>query len=641
MHHLELVAVEGVGEAAGGAGGLPQGQADGARLRGVAVAGHHHLIALQGPGKHIAVRAGVEGLDVPPAQGRTLAAQLDQAAVVIVQHMIPVCGVPGEAATAVRIVAAGEPHLVAVVDGGHAYIGDEQGGGEPHALLVLPQQVEEAGGVVAVQQVELGQLVLERDMSPGQLEPAVQLLGADPDGVIGDVLPRQEGADGVGEAVVVHGAVLLIPLQPLARLEEVFAEHVGVRVLLLHGAANGAHMAAVAHGRAPLPQHVDDVEAPAIDLVGGTHPIAQNGVVCPIHGVLHLLAGEVQLGQAANALPADIIPLLIEGVEAAPGGVRVALGPQRRAEPGVVGGGVVDHGVQDDLHAALMQVAGQLGKLGIGAEVRVDAVVILGVVLVVARRIEDGVEVERRHPQGLQVVQLGVYPRQIPAVELAGAVALLVAADRFPPGLADDRLAAVLVLVMLDAQRRIAVAEAVGEDLVEDLILYPGRRLVMAVEAEMLLPRRHGGADARPVQPPLLLVGEALEAVEVDLLPPGQRQLDLPDLQPVPGRDRAHGHQVLLVVRLVTQPHLADGGVQLAEQGEQQGIGTLFEPGCHLGMKQEGMGHGIYCIRGWPEATGSGGRRGHCPARGVAPADPPGWRDPARAGRPAAWGSAL
>ncbi len=571
------------------------------------VAGHQHLIALQGAGEHIAVGTGVEGLDVSPAQGRALAAQLDQAAIVVVQHVIPVGGVPGEAAAAVRIVATGESHLVAVVDGGHADVGDEQGGGEPHPLLVLSQQVQEAGGVVTVQQVELGQLVLERDVGPRQLEPVVELGGADPDGVIGDVLPRQEGADGVGEAVVVHGTVLLVPLQPLARLEEVLAEHVGVRVLLLHRAANGAHVAAVALGGATLPEHVDDVEAPAIDLVGGAHPVAQDGVVGAIDGVLHLLAGEVQLGQAADPFPADVIPLLVEGVEAAPGGVRVALGPQGRAEPGVLGGGVVDHRIQDDLHAALVQVAGQLGKPGVGAEVRIHLEVVLGVVLVIARRIEDGVEVERRHPQGLQVVQLGVDARQIPAVEFAGAVTLLVAADRFAPRLADDRLAAVLVLVMLDAQGRVAVAEAIREDLVEDLILDPGRRLVETVEAEMLLPRRHGGADAGAVQPPLLLVGEALEAVEVNVLPPGEGQLDLPDLQPVPGGDGRHGDQVLLVVRLMAQPHLADGGVQLAEQGEQQGVGTLFEPGCRLGVKQEGMGHGVYCVKeAQDQAIGSG-----------------------------------
>jgi small-conductance mechanosensitive channel len=130
----------------------------------------------------------------------------------------------------------------------------------------------------------------------------------------------------------------------------------------------------------------------------------------------------------------------------------VALGAQRRAEPGVLGGGVVDHRIQDDPHAALVQVAGQLGKLGIGTEVRIHLEVVLGVVLVVARRIEDRVEVERRHPQGLQVMQLGVDARQIPTVEFTGAVPLFVAADRLAPGLADDRLAPVLVLVMLDAQ---------------------------------------------------------------------------------------------------------------------------------------------------------------------------------------------
>lgn len=120
------------------------------------VAGYHHLIALQGAGEHIAVRASIEGLDVAAAQGRTLPADLDQPAVVVVQHVIPGGGLPREAAAAVRIVATGESHLVAVVDGRHADVGEQQGGREPHPLLVFPQQVEEAGGVVAVQQVELG-----------------------------------------------------------------------------------------------------------------------------------------------------------------------------------------------------------------------------------------------------------------------------------------------------------------------------------------------------------------------------------------------------------------------------------------------------------------------------------------------------
>lgn len=212
LYHFVLVAVEGIGEAAGGAGGLPQGQLDGARFGRMAVAGNYHLIALQGAGEHIAVRAGVEGLDIAAAQGWPLLADLDQPAVVIVQHVIPGRGFPGEAATAIRVIATRQPHLVTVIDGRHAYVGEQQGGSQGHALFVFAQQMQEAGGIVAVQQVELGQLVLERDMGPRQLEPAIQLVGADPDGVIGDVLPRQEGADRVGEAVVVHGAILLISL---------------------------------------------------------------------------------------------------------------------------------------------------------------------------------------------------------------------------------------------------------------------------------------------------------------------------------------------------------------------------------------------------------------------------------------------
>lgn len=318
LYHFVLVTVEGIGEAAGGAGGLPQRQADGARLGRMTVAGDHNLIALQGSSEHIAVRAGVKGLDITTAQSRPLLADLDQPAVVIVQHVVPGRGLPREAATAVRIIAAGEPHLIAVVDGWHADISEQQGGGQLHPLFVLSQQVEEAGGIVAVQQVELGQLVLERDMSSCQLEPAVQLLGADPDGVIGNVLPGQEGADRVGKTIVVHGAVLLISLQPLARLEEVLAEHIGIRVFLLHGAANGTDMAAIALGSTALPQHVDDVKAPAVYLVGCPHPVAQYGVVGAIDSVLYLLAGEVELGQAADPFPADIVPFVVKGVEAAP-----------------------------------------------------------------------------------------------------------------------------------------------------------------------------------------------------------------------------------------------------------------------------------------------------------------------------------
>lgn len=117
----------------------------------MAVAGHHYLIALQGAGKHIAVRAGIEGLDIAATQCWTLPADLDQPAVVVVQHVIPGGGLPREAAAAVRIVAAREPHFIAVVDGGHPDIGEQQGGCEPHPLLVFPQQVEETGCVVAVQ----------------------------------------------------------------------------------------------------------------------------------------------------------------------------------------------------------------------------------------------------------------------------------------------------------------------------------------------------------------------------------------------------------------------------------------------------------------------------------------------------------
>ena len=101
----------------------------------------------------------------------------------------------------------------------------------------------------------------------------------------------------------------------------------------------------------------------------------------------------------------------------------------------MLGRGVVDHRIENDLHAALVQVAGQLGELFVAAEVGIHLEVVLGVVLVVARRIEDGIEVERRDSERLQVVQLGIDPRQIAAVKFAGAVALFVALTGSPHAL--------------------------------------------------------------------------------------------------------------------------------------------------------------------------------------------------------------
>ena len=64
---------------------------------------------------------------------------------------------------------------------------------------------------------------------------------------------------------------------------------------------------------------------------------------------------------------------------------------------------VVEHAVEDDPDAGAVGRAHQLGELLVCAEERVDAQVVLRVIGVVAGSVEDGVEVDRRDAQALQV----------------------------------------------------------------------------------------------------------------------------------------------------------------------------------------------------------------------------------------------
>ena len=95
-----------------------------------------------------------------------------------------------------------------------------------------------------------------------------------------------------------------------------------------------------------------------------------------------------------------------------------------RAKRSLVVGVVPDH-VEDKLHVATMKLSGQLSKLFIAPEARLDPRQVLNPVAVecpplvdlVRAHFEDGGEPESGHPQLGQVVQFGADPRQIAAVE--------------------------------------------------------------------------------------------------------------------------------------------------------------------------------------------------------------------------------
>ena len=80
-----------------------------------------------------------------------------------------------------------------------------------------------------------------------------------------------------------------------------------------------------------------------------------------------------------------------------------------------VGRHVVEDTVQNDAHSALPGVLDQIVPVFLGPEVRVNLVVVLGIVAVVGRGIEDRVEVNRRDAERLQVIQILVDPLQVAA----------------------------------------------------------------------------------------------------------------------------------------------------------------------------------------------------------------------------------
>ena len=284
-------------------------------------------------------------------------------------------------------------------------------------------------------------------------------------------------------------------------------------------------------------QLVGHVQPPAVR--PGLQPAAHNAVFPP-----------------DDIVPVGVLPFVDggQGIDAPPGVEPV--GPVLEVEPGVIGtlpglgrprlgveavaveiaadkAGVVEHTVQNDPHPPGVGSLAQSGKIRVTAQHGVYVLIIGGAVAVVFRRLENGVEIQGLHAQGLEVGQLlqhalQVSAEEVPVAHLApgvGAVFRLL----LPGGM--DAPAAHHAAGVGDA----AAAEAVGKDLITGPLSKPGGHLLAAViHRQLVFPQRPGPA----VQP---LQAEGVED-QTHIIPRGQGAREhVPFAVPAaPGQKDAH-----------------------------------------------------------------------------------------------------
>src|ERR1700675_1732499 len=84
---------------------------------------------------------------------------------------------------------------------------------------------------------------------------------------------------------------------------------------------------------------------------------------------------------------------------------------------------MVEHAVENELHAATARLSSKRGESGIFAELRINVEIIVRVVTVVRARGENRVHVDGVHAQRLDIVQFVLNAEQVAAVELVAVLA--------------------------------------------------------------------------------------------------------------------------------------------------------------------------------------------------------------------------
>ena len=440
---------------------------------------------------------------------------------------------------------ADQADLVAVVDGRRAGQGELQDGHAAQALEgVVPVVVgisverlvvligtvveheEGAAGIMAAQQVHHGVEGFGR-VALHQVEQAlVELRGhqrlddaraaARVVVVVNERLVAPEAQHGRAE-LVVHRGVPLIAQQPGGGVAPFLADDVAFRVGGAHGHAEAFPIVIVGVGGCAgvnIPAHI---QAPAIG-VPGFHPVHGDWVArARPDEVAHFLVGRIQLGQAVEAKPAcvgsaagcavaadagagagwhvgEVVPVAVFTVLALASAYRSVIAIA--VEVDAVRRGVVEDAIQHDVHAASVGFLDKQLEQRQVAKVIVNDAVIGSIVLVVGWRLKDRVEVDGSDAQVFEVIQLVQHTLQVAAVEVLAPdeVARTARVARVADRLVPVRLVGAEDAAALIVERRagrgviggVAIAEAVGEDLVEDGVLDPiGGGVVWIVDGKL------------------------------------------------------------------------------------------------------------------------------------------------------------
>ena len=188
-------------------------------------------------------------------------------------------------------------------------------------------------------------------------------------------------------------------------------------------------------------------------------------------------------------------------------------------EPLIKRAAVVEHAVQNDLHAAAMRllhdlrkqlvaglkirlvrhavnISGRLAILALAlgkklpvvrndlAKVRIDIIIVLNVIFVIGRRNKEGIEVDHLDAKVLQIIHLVDHALQVTAVELThvhGGRILIPILDLV------HRLVNIRIFIRQHVIGRIAVVKAVHEDLIHDGALGPVRRAKTGNDGDVII----------------------------------------------------------------------------------------------------------------------------------------------------------
>ena len=151
---------------------------------------------------------------------------------------------------------------------------------------------------------------------------------------------------------------------------------------------------------------------------------------------------------------------------------------------------VVVHAIHDEVHAAFLHFFGELLQVIKVAEERVDRAVVTRIVAMVGGGAVNRVDVDSRHAEALQIVELLRDAGEVAAVEVVAVPFIAIGGVR---GVRGRRSPAAVLYRLRAAGRRarvvvllVAVKETVREDLIADGFLRPLRRRVALLVARNL-----------------------------------------------------------------------------------------------------------------------------------------------------------